>query len=255
MSEKLTKARTKTFEDFVDKARKIHGEKYTYYKETYKNRRTLTKVTCKNCRTEFWIKPDNHLNHKIGCEKCMRVRWRNKLMTPKRKFLKYAEKTHGDRYTYQNLPEYINTKKKVEIRCEKCKREFKQSAGNHIYLKHGCPFCRESKAENIIYKFLIDNEIEFERQYMFDDCRNPETNRKLKFDFYIPAKNLCIEYDGEHHFRLWRKIESARKKLVTTQYLDGLKNNYCDLNNINLVRINYLEFDKIRDILKDVFKV
>ena len=34
----------------------------------------------------------------------------------------------------------------------------------------------------------------------FNWCKNPETNKYLPFDFYIPDLNLIIEIDGDQHF-------------------------------------------------------
>lgn len=50
-----------------------------------------------------------------------------------------------------------------------------------------------SKGENKIEQILQDNNIKFERQKTFNDCRNINL---LRFDFYLPEFDLLIEYDG-----------------------------------------------------------
>jgi len=47
---------------------------------------------------------------------------------------------------------------------------------------------------------LIKNNINFISQYKFKDCIFPDTKYPAIFDFYLPDKNICIEYDGEQHF-------------------------------------------------------
>lgn len=57
-----------------------------------------------------------------------------------------------------------------------------------------------SKGEQLIYDILIENNLVFEQQKTFNNCINPKTNKKLRFDFYLPDYNCCIEYDGEQHY-------------------------------------------------------
>ena len=38
----------------------------------------------------------------------------------------------------------------------------------------------------------------FESQKRFKDCKD---KRQLPFDFYLPSYNVCIEYQGEQHYR------------------------------------------------------
>ena len=63
-----------------------------------------------------------------------------------------------------------------------------------------CGCFKSSKGELKISKALKKLKINYENQKSFNNCRNPETNRKLFFDFYLPDYNCCIEYDGEQHF-------------------------------------------------------
>lgn len=68
---------------------------------------------------------------------------------------------------------------------------------------------------------------------MFIGCRD---KRSLKFDFYLPDRNLCIEYDGKHHFEV---TEYGEDKLKDTIKKDTIKNEFCKSNNITLYRISY----------------
>ena len=58
----------------------------------------------------------------------------------------------------------------------------------------------------------------------------------MKFDFYLPDRNLCIEYDGKHHFEV---TEYGEDKLKDTIKKDTIKNEICKSNNITLYRISY----------------
>jgi len=85
-----------------------------------------------------------------------------------------------------------------------------------------------------------------EHEYSFDDCLSPKGN-KLRFDFYLPNNNLCIEYDGEFHFHEYEHI--PKEKFNTLQLHDKIKNEYCKQNNIKLLRIPYTQFDNIEFLI------
>ena len=74
-----------------------------------------------------------------------------------------------------------------------------------------------------------------------------------RFDFYLPDYNLMIEYDGEQHYMPVNFGENDQKlmeeKLKIRQKNDQIKNNYCEVNNINLLRIPYWEKQNIEIII------
>ena len=100
-----------------------------------------------------------------------------------------------------------------------------------------------TKGEEFIADWLSNHKIYYIRHKTFDGCKN---KKKLLFDFYIPSKNMCIEYDGEFHFKAIRNTykmteEQAIKNLESTKIRDNIKNEYCKNNGINLIRIKYDE--------------
>jgi hypothetical protein len=54
-------------EEFIEKAKKIHGDRYDYSFVEYVNRKTPIKIICPE-HGEFLQTPSNHLHH--GCPKC-----------------------------------------------------------------------------------------------------------------------------------------------------------------------------------------
>ena len=101
------------------------------------------------------------------------------------------------------------------------------------------PQCNQSKGEKLITNFLIRNNIKYESEKKFENCINPKTLRSLRYDFFLPDYNYCIEFDGIHHFE---NIPN-RSTLKEVQYRDNIKNNYCSINGINIIRFNYKELD------------
>lgn len=58
----------KTTEDFIKKAKEIHGNKYDYSKVEYVTAKTPVCIICSE-HGEFWQKPNDHLNGR-GCPIC-----------------------------------------------------------------------------------------------------------------------------------------------------------------------------------------
>ena len=112
--------------------------------------------------------------------------------------------------------------------------------------------CLQSAGELEIKELLLKYSIPFEQEKTFSTCRFPNTNYLAKFDFYINNSYL-IEYDGEQHFYYrnnqtnWNTKEEYEKRLIRDVY----KNNWCQENNIPLIRIPYTLKGKItlNDIL------
>ena len=104
-----------------------------------------------------------------------------------------------------------------------------------------------SLGELRILKFLENNNIEYIPQHSFPDCKY---KRVLRFDFYLPKYNLCIEFDGYHHYNENRRLVGGDSLLVI-QARDNIKNEYCLNNNIGMLRIPFWEKDNIYKILED----
>ena len=134
------------------------------------------------------------------------------------------------------LGEYIGTEIKIKHKCKVCGNEWNAKPGN-ILAGKGCPKCNESHGEKNIGNYLSINNIAYISQYTFDDCKD---KRKLPFDFYIPELNICIEYDGEQHFKTIDHF-GGKEGLRIRQFHDQIKTNYCKNNNIPLIRIKYNE--------------
>lgn len=116
-----------------------------------------------------------------------------------------------------------------------------------------CGCVGQSAGEKIIESILQKLKINFIKNKTFEDCINPDTKRHLHYDFYLPEYNICIEYDGIQHYKVtgWNTEDTLEKNKLW----DKLKNQYCQNNNINLIRISYKEKNKINsDYIKRLIK-
>lgn len=122
-----------TTEEFIEKARKVHGVKYDYSNTEFVNWKTKIAFVCPK-HGEIRQLPYVHLRRK-GCPKCS-----VKKMT-KDEFVEKSRKIHGDKYDYTETV-YLSALEPVTIRCPK-HGYFTLRAENH-YLKsigYGCPRC------------------------------------------------------------------------------------------------------------------
>jgi len=128
-------------QEFAEKAKTVHGDKYDYSLVDYKCNASNVIIICKK-HGEFLQRPANHLNG-ANCIKCTReINTKEKLRT-KDKFIEACRKTHGNTYDY-SITNYTNCKDKVKVTC-KIHGIFELIADNH-QRKDGCPNCRKEKS-------------------------------------------------------------------------------------------------------------
>lgn len=114
--------------------------------------------------------------------------------------------------------------------------------------------CLLSYGEYLIEKILDKKEYKYFKQYVFKDCVNPKTNRNLRFDFFLPNYNLCIEYNGSQHYieeieRWSHNGYMTVERVKEIQYRDSIKQLYCNNNNIILLIIPFWEQNNIETII------
>lgn len=106
--------------------------------------------------------------------------------------------------------------------------------------------CMHSNGEAKLEKILSNLKINYIKQKTFDNLLS-NNGWHLYFDFYLPEYNIAIEYQGEQHYscnsRGWNNLENFTK----TQERDQLKREYCLSNNIKLIEIPYLDFNKLNE--------
>ena len=125
-----------TQEEFLKRAREIHGGKYDYSKAKYMGSDTKVIIICPE-HGEFLQTPHRHLTGD-GCPKCSLKRRADKRKLPMETFLKRANEAHHYKYDYK-LVEYNNEYDKIDIICP-THGVFQQTMKNHMN-GHGCPKC------------------------------------------------------------------------------------------------------------------
>ena len=237
--EALEKLKNIKANEFVEKAKQRHGDLYDYNLVDYQDAKKVVKIICNRCHKVFYQTPNNHLRGQ-GCSYC-----NGNHKKDLNYFIEKAKAIHGDRYDYSEV-EYKNNRIPVKIKCNKCGKYFYQDLGNHITQKQGCPYCYASGGENIIVNFLDEHKIIYEVQKKFKDCKD---KTYLRFDFYLPDYEMCIEYQGKQHYEegfyfytcLIKNKIKAKEAFEKVKYHDEIKREYCYNHNIYLLEIRYDE--------------
>lgn len=124
---------SKTLEDFILDADKVHDKKYDYSKSKYVNSHTKIVITCIKHKSDFKMKPNNHLLGQ-GCKLCAKEVRTNSTEN----FIKRSKEVHGNKYTYLNSI-YTRGRDKILITCKK-HGDVSVTASGHLRGR-GCPKC------------------------------------------------------------------------------------------------------------------
>lgn len=183
--------RRATHKEFLDKAKIVHGDKYSYEKVKYVNNKVDVTITCK-IHGDFNQRPDKHVNSKAGCQKCGVISSATSRNKTTEIFIQEAKAIHGERYVYENT-KYFKSKKKVTIGC-KIHGDFEQMAGGHLQGK-GCPQCSFliigwSKTD--FYRRCLKNNNGLGVLYLIRCYDSEESFYKLG----VSSSNVAYRYNG-----------------------------------------------------------
>jgi len=237
--EENTQGTKKDTESFIIRAKEVQGDKCDYSKINYVDHKTDVEIICNTCGKLFKQKPSAHLSGK-GCSNC----WTNRNREDKiQNRVSVEEVSKICNIIFNNTLDFsrsecVTSNDKMEVFCKKCNSSFTQYKC-HLVRGVGCQRCskeeKESKPEKRITKILLDKGIEFNKEHSFDGC---VYKKKLRFDFFIPNINTCIEYQGEQHYRPI-EIFGGIKAYELQIEKDNVKREYCKNNNIQLIEIAY----------------
>lgn len=216
--------------------------------EYYSSRKCLLRHN--NCGNEYITDFTGIFRNKSGCMKCKKTKPLNN-----QDFLDRIYKLVGNEYHV--LEKYTRMIDKIEFKHSKCGKKFKMTPNNFIHSGNRCPFCshivRQSKPVTKIENYLINNNFDYTKEFIFEDLYTEFNNRKyfLPFDFKINTKNgfILLEYDGYQHENGWNGNPKSKENNIKR---DIRKNEFCKNKNIPLYRINYKDENRVIEILEKI---
>lgn len=139
-----------------------------------------------------------------------------------------------------------NTTKKYKFTCLECGHVNIRKIVNVNIKDNVCVLCGKSKGEKRIKTWLDYNNMDYVCDEPYFDDLIGIGGGVLRPDFILPKEKIWIEYDGEFHYKDIYKDGYHEKQLIN----DKRKNKYAKINGWNLIRIPYIEFDNIENILE-----
>jgi len=134
-------ARKLTTEEFIEKARELHGDRYDYSKVEYVGSHAKVEISCGE-HGGFMQTPSNHTNktNPRGCPRCGYELVGSVLRKGSDEFIAQSISLWGDRYCYSSVI-YKSNDSHVTITCKEHGCTFEQLPYSHLEGKQGCPYC------------------------------------------------------------------------------------------------------------------
>ena len=203
-------------DDFIKKAKEVHGDKYDYRKVVYVNSKTKVCIICPE-HGEFWQTPEKHINRKQGCPKC---RGFNRTTD---EFIELAKQKFKDGLTFEKT-EYKGSNKKL---CITCKKHGDFYITPHDLLNgQGCPICgrerigaahsdnQETFIKKVKDKGLMDlydfSEVVYERSNKPIKlyCKEKDNKGREHGHFYITPNGLLMGHRCPKCSNVYRRTQA-----------------------------------------------
>jgi hypothetical protein len=222
---------------------------------TYANNRTALSIKCGRCKSLFvkTLSDYNRSNNARRCDICSRARMRAAYKLHTDRAIEICDKARLRLLTgYKNMHDT-----EVVFQCIDCDHKFCTSLDSIKFKNTGCPKCKASAAENGVMNYLeqltsVGKIVSWSKEYKFVDCRD---KRPLPFDFavFISGRSgpCLIECDGIQHFKptMFHAAGDADEYLKRTIEHDEIKDFYCAMREIPLLRIAYTDTRWITDLI------
>lgn len=214
--ERLTEKLRSNTEDFINKSKAIHGNRYNYSFVDYQSAVKKVKIICPK-HGIFEQNPSGHLTGN-GCEKCGDKVRGDKSRKSVESFISESLSAHGARYDY-SLVDYHTAHKKVKIICPE-HGVFEQSPNIHIKGR-GCPKCNYGHGVGTYDEDFFK--------------RNPDQIDESSTIYYIRfSKNgQCLYKIGiDSNGKRWPKTYRGWEVTVLKQFVDSKYNCWIYESNI-----------------------
>jgi very-short-patch-repair endonuclease len=237
-----------TTEEFIEKAKKVHGDKYDYSLVEYVDTNTKVILICNDCGVEFKQSPKRHLRG-LFCKNC---KHKNRHKYSTEDFIKECNNKHDNKYDYTNTI-YNGMKNNIVVTC-KIHGDFELNARCHLR-SDGCPDCsknKQSTTEDFIKKSINIHGKKYE--YDLVDYKNNKTPVNIRCykhgtflqrpDSHLSGKGcpICNESKGEKSISII--LENNKIEYIKQHKFLDCKDKNCLFFDFYLPKFNVcIEFD------------
>ena len=228
-------------ETFIDKAVKLHGDRYDYSLVDYTGAKEYVKIVCK-VHGDFEQEARVHLMG-CHCQKCANEMLSDSIKHTLNSFIERSKQHHGDRYDY-SLVEYKHSCTPVKIICS-VHGIFKQKPKEHMD-GNGCTKCAREKNIDACRKdndyFINKAKLRHGNLYDYSLVEYTKATTKVKIickthgvfeqrptDHYIsgcPTCNHISTYSKSSYVDNANKNHSGKSTLYFIQVFDDVENFY-----------------------------
>lgn len=232
----------------------------TFEERMLENNPGLKKLRSKNWLFQRYITENKNMPEiaeELGTSPTMVAIWLKKHGIPTKDW----HETHGVKYTDEQMGEMFKNlgKKLGRIPSARdldkyCKEGLCPSSMTYG-LRGGLPFWQKKFFGKSLEKWRVweyecislFNKVlgfpEFKREKRFNWLRSPITNYHLRVDVFYPEYKLCVEFDGESHFRPIQFLpnQDPEKEFERVKLHDALKNELIPKHGLKLLRFKYDE--------------
>ena len=181
-------AKKLTIEEFIAKARAIHGNKYDYSSVEYYRNKNKVEIICTH-HGKFSQTPSNHMRGQ-GCPKCKFDALASRKRSTIEDFSRKGALLHKNKYGYSQFI-YKNAFTKGKIECP-FHGPFLQSPNNHLRGR-GCRKCQYEMLSNIT---ISKGQKEFISYLELSSTNIPIKN--FIVDGFNPNENTIYEFLGDY---------------------------------------------------------
>ena len=237
---------------FIKESEYVFGKgTFDYSKCHYVNSKTPVTLIHVSTGKEFSVRPTEHLRHPAYRDNESKY---YEGTTDEQKIYYYADCVRRELTSKVYIPmQHVESYKRFKCICP-IHGEFFTDLIN-IHKGVGCPDCTpkgESLGERAVRRYLQQKGIEYIQEYTIRDKRYFDTFARI--DFYVPGKNMFIEFQGEQHYNIAvSKITHNSRRWQQQKKRDNHLRAYSESKGISLVEVPYTYRNNVSVFLDKYF--
>jgi very-short-patch-repair endonuclease len=218
----------KSKKDFLERAYKVHKDKYEYSKSIFNDMKSKIIIICKKHKIEFLQTPAKHISCNQGCKLCGNDSSSEKQKLPLEVFIEKSNKIHMNIFDYSKI-NYINSHTKIQLFCNIHKINFEITPYDHMRGTH-CQKCAITKCASIKFN---NGKNKFKTQANIKHCDKYDYSKFEYFGWDKKGIIICKKCNSEFNQTPNSHLQGTGcpfcKNKTEKKLLDALKKDYPDV--------------------------